>query len=61
VRVTANDDGTLTVFDRKWALVGPLLFQALDGAEQLGFATDASGAIRHLTDGNTRVLERVGD
>ena len=61
VRVTVNDDQTLTVFEKKWRPIGRLLFQEIDGTRQMGFATDSSGAVWQLTMGNTRVLERVGD
>jgi CubicO group peptidase (beta-lactamase class C family) len=57
--VAANDDGTITVAGKRWILTGPLLFRSEDGKSQLGFATDSTGRVMHLTSGAWRVMERV--
>lgn len=57
--VTANGDGTLTVWDERWVEVSPLYFVSSDGKKRLGFAADRSGRVFALTAGSWRVLERV--
>lgn len=57
--VSSNDDGTLTVWDDRWAQVEPLYFRSLDGSRRIGFKEDAKGRILGLTAGSWRVLERI--
>jgi len=57
--VSANADGTITVWDQRWVQVEPLYFRSLDGVRRIGFKADASGRIVGLTAGSWRVLERV--
>jgi CubicO group peptidase (beta-lactamase class C family) len=57
--VRANKDGTIEVWDQRWAPVDSLYFASLDGRRHIGFAQDASGRITALTAGSWRVLERV--
>lgn len=57
--VTANDDGTITVWDQRWVETSPLYFESVDGRGRLGFAQDRDGRIFALTAGSWRVLERV--
>ncbi|HEV7504027.1 MAG TPA: serine hydrolase domain-containing protein [Thermoanaerobaculia bacterium] len=58
-QVTANDDGTITVWDTRWVQVEPLFFRSPDGLRRIGFKEDASGRIIGLTAGSWRVLERI--
>ena len=58
--VTANGDGTISVWDQRWIQSGPLYFVSADGIKHLGFAEDSSGRILGLTAGSWRVLERIG-
>jgi CubicO group peptidase (beta-lactamase class C family) len=58
--VTANDDGTITVWDDRWVEVSPRYFLRVEGGRRgIGFAEDASGRITALTAGSWRVLERL--
>jgi CubicO group peptidase (beta-lactamase class C family) len=57
--VTANADGSIGMNDDTWIEVDSLFFRSKDGADRLGFATDSSGRVMHLTQGSWRVLERV--
>jgi CubicO group peptidase (beta-lactamase class C family) len=47
-RVTANDDGTLTLFGGRMAPVGKDLFQWLEGGDLAAFGEDESGRVTHL-------------
>ena len=58
-RVTANDDGSITLIGKRWVEVRPLYFRSVDGKEELGFAEDSAGRIIHLTGGSWKVMERV--
>jgi hypothetical protein len=58
-QVTANDDGTITVWETRWVQVEPLFFRSPDGLRRIGFKEDASGRIIGLTAGSWRVLERI--
>jgi CubicO group peptidase (beta-lactamase class C family) len=58
-RVTANDDGSITLTGKRWVEVRPLYFRSVDGKEELGFAEDSAGRIMHLTGGSWKVMERV--
>ena len=57
--VTANQDGTISVWGERWTELGPLYFVSLDGRKHLGFAEDQAGRIIALTAGSWRVLERM--
>jgi CubicO group peptidase (beta-lactamase class C family) len=57
--ITANRDGTISVWDERWVEVSPLYFVSADGQKHLGFAEDRAGHIVGLTAGSWRVLERV--
>jgi CubicO group peptidase (beta-lactamase class C family) len=57
--VRARTDGTIEVWDQRWAPVDSLYFASLDGRRHIGFAQDAGGRITALTAGSWRVLERV--
>ncbi len=53
IRVTANDDGTLTIGAEskgfyKYAKIGPLLFQRVDDEGLVAFQEDSQGNITHL-------------
>jgi len=59
-RVTANDDGSITVWDEKWIEVAPLFFRsARDATRRIGFHEDAQGNVTALTSGSWMVLERL--
>jgi CubicO group peptidase (beta-lactamase class C family) len=57
--VSANGDGTLSVWDERWAQVEPLFFRSPDGSRRIGFKEDAKGRIVGLTAGSWRVLEKI--
>jgi CubicO group peptidase (beta-lactamase class C family) len=57
--VTANRDGTISVWGDRWVEVSPLYFVSADGRKRLGFAENRVGRIFALTAGSWRVLERV--
>jgi len=57
--VTANQDGTVSIWGERWTQVGPLYFASADGRKHLGFAEDQAGRIIALTAGSWRVLERI--
>jgi CubicO group peptidase (beta-lactamase class C family) len=59
VRVTANADGTLSLWDERWIEVEPRFFRSADGKRRIGFAEDAKGNITALTSGSWMVLERL--
>lgn len=59
VEVTANDDGTITVWDAQWVQTTPLLFVRLDGKRKIGFQEDQSGRILQMSAGSWKVLEKV--
>lgn len=59
VRVTANPDGTLNVWDERWIEVSPRFFRSPDGKRRIGFSEDAKGRITALTSGSWMVLERL--
>jgi CubicO group peptidase (beta-lactamase class C family) len=57
--VGAHADGTISVWDQRWAPVDSLYFASVDGRRHIGFAQDSSGRISALTAGSWRVLERI--
>jgi CubicO group peptidase (beta-lactamase class C family) len=57
--VSANNDGTLSVWDDRWVQVEPLFFRNLDGQRRIGFKEDGRGRIMALTAGSWRVLEKI--
>ena len=57
--VTANQDGTISIWGERWIEVAPLYFASADGRKHLGFAEDPAGRIVALTAGSWRVLERI--
>ena len=57
--VTANSDGTLTLWDQSWVQAAPLYFVSPDGRRRIGFKEDASGKIVAVSAGSWRVLERL--
>jgi CubicO group peptidase (beta-lactamase class C family) len=59
--VTANRDGTISVWGERWVETSPRYFVSADGKKHLGFAEDPAGHIVGLTAGSWRVLERVSD
>lgn len=59
VKVTANDDGTLTIWDSKWIEVAPLFFRGADGKGRVGFHEDAQGNITAMTGGSWLTFERL--
>lgn len=61
VRVTANADGTLQLWDGKWIEVEPRFFRSAEGTRRIGFAEDAQGRITALTAGSWMVMERLPD
>jgi hypothetical protein len=58
-KVTANRDGSISVWGERWFEVRPLYFASADGRRHLGFAENQAGRIIALTAGSWRVLERV--
>ena len=58
--VSANRDGTISIWDQRWIQSSLLYFVSADGTKHLGFAEDPSGRILGLTAGSWRVLERIG-
>lgn len=58
--VTANNDGTLSVWGDRWVEVSPLYFVSADGRKRIGFAEDKAGRVFALSGGSWRVIERVG-
>jgi CubicO group peptidase (beta-lactamase class C family) len=61
VRVTANADGSINVWDERWIEVEPLFFRSPDGRRRIGFHADANGKITALTSGSWMVMERLPD
>ena len=59
VKVKANEDGTITVWDEKWIEAEPLFFRSPDGKRRIGFAEDTNGNIIALTAGSWMVMERI--
>jgi CubicO group peptidase (beta-lactamase class C family) len=57
--ITANDDGSLTLWGDKWRQVAPLLFSSDDGKRRIGFMRDRSGAVIAVSAGSWKVLERA--
>jgi CubicO group peptidase (beta-lactamase class C family) len=57
--ITANRDGTISIWGERWVEVSPLYFVSINGQKHLGFAEDRTGQIVGLTGGSWRVLERV--
>jgi hypothetical protein len=57
--VSANNDGSLSLWDERWLEVSPRFFLSADGSSRIGFAEDSSGRIFAVTAGSWRVLERV--
>ena len=57
--VTANEDGSISLWDERWFEVSPRFFVSANGRSRIGFAEDRSGRIFALTAGSWRVLERV--
>jgi CubicO group peptidase (beta-lactamase class C family) len=57
--ITANPDGTLSIWGERWVEVSSLYFVRVDGQRHIGFAQDRSGGIVGLSAGSWRVLERV--
>jgi CubicO group peptidase (beta-lactamase class C family) len=56
---TANDDGTITIWGRKYAEVSPLYFVSLDGRGSVGFKRDAEGRVVASSGGSWRVVEKI--
>ena len=42
--VSANRDGTISLWDQRWIQTSPLYFTSADGTKHLGFAEDRAGA-----------------
>ena len=59
VVVTANADGTISLFDARWVETSPRYFRSLDGTRRIGFAEDEGGRIIAASAGSWQVLERV--
>jgi hypothetical protein len=59
VEVTANPDGTITVWDDRWIQTEPLLFVRADGKRKIGFQEGKSRRIIQLSAGSWKVLEKV--
>ena len=57
--VSANEDGSISLWDQRWFEVSPRYFVSADGRSRIGFAEDGAGRIFALTAGSWRVLERV--
>lgn len=57
--VTANEDGSISLWDERWFEVSPRYFVSADGRSRIGFAEDSTGRIFAVTAGSWRVLERV--
>ena len=57
--MTANSDGTITVWDDQWVQTTPLLFVRLDGKRKIGFQEDKAGRILQMSAGAWKVLEKV--
>jgi CubicO group peptidase (beta-lactamase class C family) len=55
----ANDDGTLTGFNRTFFQIEPLLFKSTDGQRTMGFKKDDAGKIKYMTLGNVNVFEKI--
>ncbi len=59
VEVTANDDGTITVWDDRWVQTSPLFFVRLDGKRKIAFQEDKTGRILQMSAGSWKVMEKV--
>jgi hypothetical protein len=57
--ITAEPDGTISLWGTRWIEAGPLYFVSADGRRHIGFAEDSAGRILGVTGGSWRVLERV--
>ncbi len=58
--VTANADGTLTLWGSRWLPVQKDVFARDDGRAKLAFRRNRSGAVEALSGGSWRVGERTG-
>ncbi len=57
--LSANSDGTLSGFGRKFYQVEPLLFKSYDGQRIMGFKKDGKGEIRYMSLGNINAFEKI--
>ena len=60
VKVTANDDGSITLVGYRWIEVAPAFFIRADGKDRLGFCEHGPPGAMHLSGGSWNVYERVG-
>ena len=60
VEVTANEDGTITLWEDRWIQTSPLLFVRSDGKRKIGFQEDKhTGQILQMSSGSWKVMEKV--
>ena len=59
-RLTAEPDGTLSLWGQKWVPLRRDLFIRDDGKRLLGFARNAEGGITAVSAGSWRVADRLG-
>ena len=57
--MTANEDGSISLWDERWIETSPRYFVSADGRSRIGFAEDSSRRIFAVTAGSWRVIERV--
>jgi CubicO group peptidase (beta-lactamase class C family) len=57
--VASNEDGTLTLWGRRWMPVAPDVFAREDGRAKLAFRRDRNGRVEALSGGSWRVGERI--
>ncbi len=55
----ANDDYTLSGFNRKFYKAGPLVFKSTDGKRTMTFKKDKLGNIKYMSLGNVNVFQKL--
>ena len=57
--LTANDDNTLSGFNRTFYQIEPLLFKSYDGKRTMGFIKNKKGDVVYMSLGNINAFEKV--
>lgn len=58
-QLIANDDHTLSGFNRKFYQVSPLVFKSYDGKRTMGFFKSEKGEIQYMSLGNINAFEKI--
>ncbi|NQZ43573.1 MAG: beta-lactamase family protein [Flavobacteriaceae bacterium] len=54
-----NEDGTFSIFGRRFFQVAPFLFRSTDGERTMGFVTNAQGQVQYMSTGGVNVFEKI--